>query len=123
MRKPGSERQVGSILDREVKGSWFYTLRYSLEIIARQKPFINEHIVSGDLVGRGKRILAEHDGGTVVQHHLHVTTSSPIFNTLASIGYVRRLMERNLGKVMKSGYAGSKRRLADSASESSRPIL
>lgn len=111
LRGDESEPQVGSIFDCEVKGSLPYTLRYSLEIMVSNPPYLNEHLASGGLVGSGKWVLTEQDGGTQVEHYWHVGTSNPVLNAFGTIPYVRKMMEKNHTEVMERGYQGLKARL------------
>lgn len=106
LRDPGQPIGVGSIFDCEVRGSLPYSLRYTLEIVELDPPYLNVHRSSGDLVGEGRWVLAEQHDGAHVEHHWDVGTTNALFNTLAAIPLVRRMLSDNHTLVMDNGYRG-----------------
>ncbi len=102
----GTERkaQLGSVIDCEVKGSAFYTMRFWFEVATLQSPNLLELKSSGDLVGGGKWVLERQDNGTAVTFYWDVGVTNPIMNILGKLPFVKAWMENNHDKIMASGY-------------------
>ncbi|NEO86564.1 MAG: hypothetical protein F6J87_20245 [Spirulina sp. SIO3F2] len=106
---------VGSRFDCAVRGALPYTIRYTLELTKLEPPYLNQHQASNGLVGVGKWLLKEQDGGTKVEHHWQVRTENPILNAIAQLPWIKKLMYNNHEGIMERGYHGMKVRLAQKA--------
>lgn len=106
-----SEAQVGSMVDHEVRGSVFYTLRFRTVVTALEPPRLLAIASSGDLIGIGTFVLALFHEGTAVTYRWDVRLSNPVLDFLGRLPFVRTLMERNHNSVMEEGYRGLKKRL------------
>jgi uncharacterized protein YndB with AHSA1/START domain len=106
--------QVGSRVATEVKGKLPYSLRFTGEVTGLQAPYLMEIKSSGALVGEGKFVLEERDGGTAVTYYWDVGTANPVLNLLARLPFVRAMIEENHDYVMDEGFRGLKQRLAES---------
>lgn len=108
---PDAALQVGSRADNEVRGKLPYSLRFTTEVTELEPPYRLALKSSGGLVGTGRFILEERDGGTAVTYYWDVGTANPALNLLARLPFVRAMMEENHDYVMDEGYAGLKQRL------------
>ena len=100
----GDGRNVGSVIECEVRGSLPYSLTYSLEVLEAEE---YRHILlrsTGDLVGTGRWAFAELEPGTVqALYYWDVATTNPILNLIAPLA--RGALARNHQQVMANGYA------------------
>lgn len=102
---------VGTIVDNRVKGTLPYSLAYATQITRWEPPMLLELISTGDLIGNGKFVLEPRGDGTAVTFYWDVGTSNAVFNLLAKLPFVRRIMEKNHGVVMDDGYRGLRARV------------
>jgi uncharacterized protein YndB with AHSA1/START domain len=109
----GSEprAQLGTTIDNEVKGTLPYSLCFTTEVTIFQSPHLLELKTSGDLVGSGKFVLEERDGGTAVTYYWDVGTANPAFNLMGKLPFAKAMVEKNHDYVMAEGLRGLKPRV------------
>lgn len=110
----GAELRLGlnSRVDHEVRGPWPYSLRFSTRVTRLEAPRLIEVQATGQLVGRGRFVLAPQPPlGVEVTCIWEVATASPLLDRLGRIRPVRALLERNHGWIMDEGWRGLRRRL------------
>ena len=112
---PGSTLQVGSRAASEVRGKLPYSLRFTVEVTELEAPHLLALNSSGALVGKGRFVLEERDGGTALTYYWDVGTSNPLLNLLARLPFFRAMIEDNHDYIMDEGYAGLKQRLGTKA--------
>lgn len=102
---------VGTVAYNEVKGDLPYTLRFTTKITQFEPPFICEAQSTGDLVGTGKWVLEERDGGTAATFYWDVGMSNPALNLLSKVPFVKDAMVQNHDQVMEEDYRTTRARL------------
>ena len=111
IRDPEPVLRLGSVVDCEVKGFLPYTLRFQIEVTSFEPPHIMEVAASGDLIGGGKWVLEDREGGTSATYYWDVATTNPILNLLSRLPFAKALVERNHDYVMNKAYLALKPRV------------
>lgn len=109
---------VGARAERVVRGALPYRLRYTTTTTLMYAPREVAYDADGDLVGRGRFILAPRNGGTEVTFHWDVRTTGRAMNLLAPL--LRPLFAWNHNRVMARGERGLRCLLAGTGSGPSR---
>jgi uncharacterized protein YndB with AHSA1/START domain len=104
---------VGARSERVVKGRLPYQLRYTTTITRSDAPRELAYDATGDLVGDGRFLLEEKDGGTVVTFYWNVQTTHWWMNAFAFL--LRPLLSWNHTQVMAEGERGLAKWLEESA--------
>lgn len=95
---------VGARAERSVRGLLPYTLRYTTTTTRLEKPREIAYDAAGDLVGRGRFVLAPRGEGTEVTFYWDVETTGRWLNWLAPL--LRWLFAWNHNWVMARGQRG-----------------
>jgi len=96
--------KLGTVVDCEVRGALPYSLRFAVEVVEFEPPRLIVIRSSGDLVGEGRWVLEEKEGGTMSTFNWDVGTTNPILNLLGKLPFARRMLEKNHDDVMAKGY-------------------
>jgi uncharacterized protein YndB with AHSA1/START domain len=102
-RNPDRQAEPGGIMDCVVRGSRFYALRFSLEIVEWNAPVCLKLRAKGDLEGIGEWRLSERNGATEVDYLWEVRLTRPLLAWLGRWRPVRRYLENNHERVMRQG--------------------
>lgn len=108
----GTDGDIGSIRRMSWKTALPYSFSFDSELIALEKHRLIEGRSIGDLEGKGIWTFSVENGVTRVRYDWIVKTKKQWMNILAPIA--RPLFEWNHSKVMAAGYAGLKKKLAES---------
>ncbi len=97
--------RVGQVVDCRLAAPMGYRLNFTLTVTDLTPPTMMRLDSAGDLVGWGQWDLNANGPKTGVTYTWHVGMNKPVFNTIASLGFVRTILTRNHEIVMEKGFA------------------